>query len=392
LYYDYACSILKNMSKKSDGFTIVELLVVIVVIGILAAITIVAYRGIAQKATEASLVSDLDNASKQLKLFFAENDTYPATLNCSLPDSTTNKCIKSSNGNAYTEYQVDNNSSAPNFRLSSVNNGITSYRVTSDSAPIACPVGFIVVPGSKTYGTIDFCVMKYEAKDTGGGKPASIMNEKPWVDVSQDSAKIYSKNVIGCPDCHLISEAEWLTIAQDVISVPGNWSGNVVGSGYIYGGHNDGTPANSLAASTDDKGYSDTGETSGNQRRTLTLTNGEIIWDLAGNVREWTSGQVTGGQPGIVGSGYAWREWTGGLTYGTMSPDPHPGYVNPLGGSWNSDQGIGRTWLSSDDTGLKVLVRSGYWDDGEDNAGVLMLGSGYATSSVSPTIGFRVAR
>ncbi|HZJ34804.1 MAG TPA: prepilin-type N-terminal cleavage/methylation domain-containing protein, partial [Candidatus Angelobacter sp.] len=55
--------------QKTNGFTIVELLVVIVVIGILAAITIVSYTGISQKAKEASLQSDLDNASKQIKLF-----------------------------------------------------------------------------------------------------------------------------------------------------------------------------------------------------------------------------------------------------------------------------------------------------------------------------------
>lgn len=51
-----------------QGFTIVELLVVIVVIGVLAFITIIAYTGISQKATIASLTSDLDNAAKRLKL------------------------------------------------------------------------------------------------------------------------------------------------------------------------------------------------------------------------------------------------------------------------------------------------------------------------------------
>ena len=40
----------KRVSEKQKGFTIVELLIVIVIIGILAAITIVAYNGIQQRA------------------------------------------------------------------------------------------------------------------------------------------------------------------------------------------------------------------------------------------------------------------------------------------------------------------------------------------------------
>jgi len=60
------------MNKKyfyKSGFTIVELLVVIVVIGILATITIVSFNGINQKAIVASLQSDLSNAATTLKLY-----------------------------------------------------------------------------------------------------------------------------------------------------------------------------------------------------------------------------------------------------------------------------------------------------------------------------------
>jgi general secretion pathway protein G len=53
--------------KQQSGFTIVELLIVIVVIGILAAITIVAYNGVQNRAKTAALTSDLRGAAMQIK-------------------------------------------------------------------------------------------------------------------------------------------------------------------------------------------------------------------------------------------------------------------------------------------------------------------------------------
>lgn len=63
--------------KNSKGFTIVELLIVIVVIGILAAITVVAYNGIQQRAQFTQLKSDLASLNKAIQLYHAENGAYP---------------------------------------------------------------------------------------------------------------------------------------------------------------------------------------------------------------------------------------------------------------------------------------------------------------------------
>jgi prepilin-type N-terminal cleavage/methylation domain-containing protein len=68
----------KIAHKKSPGFTIVELLIVIVVIGILAAITIVAFNGVKDRAILSSMSGDLSNNSKQLGLFNAEFGRYPS--------------------------------------------------------------------------------------------------------------------------------------------------------------------------------------------------------------------------------------------------------------------------------------------------------------------------
>jgi len=62
---------------KQPGFTIVELLIVIVVIGILAAITIVAYNGIQGRARDAQRVSEMNRLKTSLDIYFTLNGQYP---------------------------------------------------------------------------------------------------------------------------------------------------------------------------------------------------------------------------------------------------------------------------------------------------------------------------
>lgn len=64
---------------RDRGFTIVELLIVIVVIGILASITVVAYNGIQGRARQTQLQSDIANVNKQILAYHATNGSYPFT-------------------------------------------------------------------------------------------------------------------------------------------------------------------------------------------------------------------------------------------------------------------------------------------------------------------------
>ena len=66
--------------NNKSGFTIVELLIVIVVIAILAAITIVAYNGIQERAVRTTMMSDLRQSSTSFEMTRTETSTYPATM------------------------------------------------------------------------------------------------------------------------------------------------------------------------------------------------------------------------------------------------------------------------------------------------------------------------
>lgn len=63
--------------KQSSGFTIVELLIVIVIIGILAAITTIAYNGIQARANDSRMVSIVNQIEKALVLWHADANTPP---------------------------------------------------------------------------------------------------------------------------------------------------------------------------------------------------------------------------------------------------------------------------------------------------------------------------
>ena len=63
--------------QKASGFTIIELIIVIIVIGILAGITAVAYRGSQERARFAAYKSDIIRINEAITVYHAENGRYP---------------------------------------------------------------------------------------------------------------------------------------------------------------------------------------------------------------------------------------------------------------------------------------------------------------------------
>ena len=68
--------------SNSSAFTIVELLIVIVVIAILAAITIIAYNGLQARSRDAALDSSVTALKKGIELYNSDKGFYPTYSGC----------------------------------------------------------------------------------------------------------------------------------------------------------------------------------------------------------------------------------------------------------------------------------------------------------------------
>ena len=122
---------LKHKNNKQQGFTIVELLIVIVVIGVLAAITIVAYNGVQQRAREVAIKSELSGVARLMALDKAITDAYALTA-AAVNDG---KGLPVSNSSVTYQYR----STGTTYCVTGTK-GTTSYKI-SDVAPSPSPGG-----------------------------------------------------------------------------------------------------------------------------------------------------------------------------------------------------------------------------------------------------------
>lgn len=360
------------MNNTKKGFTLLEILLVIAAIGILAAIVIVAINPQRQLAQvrDAERGSSINVLTKALSQYLIDNQIYPNTITrteqevCATSNLTTEDDLDDIDCTGLVDLRVlvptylasiprepQSSGNGAGYRVFTNRDFSSAYVKSAGQEVINCPAGYIPVPGNPMYQTSSFCVMKYEAKN-GGGVPISQPDELPWVNITQIDALTACSNV----DAQLINNDEWMTIARNVEATRSNWVSGVVGQGAMFQGNTDTNPDIALAASPDDTdGYFGTNNVSpSSQRRTYTLSNGEVIWDFSGNVWHWLDDTIMGmNKPTGLG---AWIEFTMMTDYGTWSYDQ----VRPSNDAWNSSRNMGQYYAGPVSGGPYAVRRGGH--------------------------------
>ena len=278
-----------------------------------------------------------------------------------------------------------------------------------------CPDNWIKVPGNATYGTDDFCVMKYEAKaqdsDTGEIADDSLFDSsdnftgdnadytavsaaegRPWTNISQ------TESINKCQDIggSLITNDERMTISRNIDQQADNWTGGSVGNGELIRGNHGNVIGQSLPVSDPDDPWSDMqGNTDPKYRRTHTLSNGEEILDMGGNARQWASDTIVGDRKPSTNKSGMPEEWLNfnsdsgeNTDYGSLSADE----VRASNNDWNhSDNGIGQYWRGSDSGGPYGFRFGGFWA-GMNSSGVFLLFLDHDPSHEASITTFRCTR
>lgn len=133
--------------QTNKGFTIVELIVIVIIIGILAAVTIVAYNGVQDRAKNASLQSRIHQASSELSSkFLLAGNTYASPSDFSSVTGLTS--------DANTTYTYVVSSDQQNYCLSARNNKTGESFAASNKAiaPASgqCATNYVLNPNLET--------------------------------------------------------------------------------------------------------------------------------------------------------------------------------------------------------------------------------------------------
>lgn len=245
-----------KQNTRRLGFTIVELLIVIVVIAILATISIIAYRGIQERARASEAAAGLTQAKKKLELYKIDNGSYPTTGNLSAADVNDSDVSYqyTSDGSTYcltgtvgtTSYKASNTGnpeqggcaghgqggvaaitnlakSPRGTNASYINsNDSTVWEVTRNITVPATPDGITTAAQSRLVGSNPYVLSMYDIDGLGnsGGFTRSI---SAWVRVNASGYSIM--NSISNWAVQSLPANAWVRV-QTIVPFPAtSWSG-----------------------------------------------------------------------------------------------------------------------------------------------------------------------
>ena len=264
----------------------------------------------------------------------------------------------------------------------------------------ACPVNYVPVPRNLDQAVMnDFCVAKYEMKNVLN-VATSVKEGAPWVSI------VFSDMLTKCQDLNalnsvtnlydLISNPEWMTMIRNAELVDENWSPvdgvQKAGVGILAKGHTDGVPSNALAASDDSDPYFGTSNSATlgwEQRRTHILSNGEVVWDLAGNVFDRINWSVLQADKAYVSEDTApisaYREFHELDTKMGDADIMNPSTWSPHFITLSSAEGLGKYHAGA---GGSIAIRGGFWLN-HHNGGLFTLALHLGAVNSSTQVGFR---
>jgi hypothetical protein len=265
---------------------------------------------------------------------------------------------------------------------------------TATGPPFSCPPNYLSIPANTDLGTSTFCVMKFNAKNVSG-VATSQAALTPWVNIARgtDGTTVGSAWK-ACKDLgagyDLLTNAQWQAIARNIESVPSNWSNSSSsGTNSLNRGNSDGAAALAADAS-DGNGCAGLGSSTYNSqavaadcggewhtnKRTHTLSNGETIWDMAGNVWQWV-------QESYMNQGTdAYVSQLNSTAHNLVRWGPAGNYTSKNSGEYG---GLGRGWLNYSGGGV---ARGGRWQNGTV-AGVFASNLSAIPTASSDQVGFR---
>lgn len=354
------------------GFTLIELLVVIGIIGILSGLIAVGMSKAIDSANDAKRRNNIDTIRRGLMIYGSlHGGTFPIQpTQCDIGSSCPN--VTSALLELLPVLPTDPDGIAYRY-LSYDGSNFTVSTTLSNGKLAVGPIDGLQCRNNWIDSGQGFCIMKYEAKNVGG-VATSAPADRPWASITQASA------VAACASLgngsHLITNAEWTILARDIETVPSNWN-----STRIYTGNSDLSPNDTLPVLNPSDPYDQTQNISPSmQRRTFNLSNGNVIWDLSGNIAEWTSDVCR------IGTGQGLWQGTGEIEWNDSSlADYEKQAAGPIG-NFTTINGIGNYIGCNHDN--YAFNRGGRWG-GPHMAGLFDVDLSYWSTYSGGAVGFR---